>query len=114
MVITRGEIWWANLPAPLRSEPDYPHPIVIVQSDDFNQTNINTVIGAVITSNLRLADMPGNVKIRLSISGLPKDSVVNVTQIVTIDRLSLIEYVSLLDSQTMEEIDKGIRRVLSL
>ena len=114
MVVTRGEIWWANLPEPMGSEPGFPHPIIILQSDDFNRTKLNTVIGAVITTNLRLADMPGNLLLNVATSGLTKDSVVNVTQIVTIDKRSLIEHVSRLADRKMEQLDVGIRLVLSL
>ena len=82
MVIERGQIWWADLPEPRGSGPGYEHPVVIIQSDNFNQTKLNTVIGAVITSNLNLAEMPGNTLLLKNQSELPKDSVVNVTQIV--------------------------------
>lgn len=114
MVVKRGEIWWANLPEPRESEPGFPHPIAIIQSDDFNQTKLNTVIGAVITTNLRLAEMPGNVLLKTLESGLPKDSVVNVTQIVTIDKRTLTAYISVLGDRKMEQIDAGVRLVLSL
>jgi mRNA interferase MazF len=87
---------------------------VIVQSDDFNETEINTVIGVIVTSNLRLAAMPGNVLIRSAISGLRQDSVVNVTQVVTIDQIDLTDFVSFVDDRSMEAIDAGLRLVLSL
>lgn len=114
MVIERGQIWWADLPEPRGSSPGYEHPIVIIQSDDFNKTNINTVIGAVITSNLVLAEMPGNVLIKKNQSELTKDSVVNVTQIVTIDNTELLEYVGKISERKMEQIERGLRLVLSL
>lgn len=114
MVIERGQIWWADLPEPRGSSPGYEHPIVIIQSDDFNKTNINTVIGAVITSNLVLAEMPGNVLIKKNQSELTKDSVVNVTQIVTIDNSELLEYVGKISERKMEQIERGLRLVLSL
>lgn len=114
MVIERGQIWWADLPEPRGSSPGYEHPIVIIQSDDFNKTNINTVIGAVITSNLVLAEMPGNVLIKKNQSEIPKDSVVNVTQIVTIDNSELLEYVGKISERKMEQIERGLRLVLSL
>ena len=87
----RGEIWWAELPKPRRSEPGYRRPLLIVQSDDFNRSRISTVIVAVITSNLRLALAPGNVALSKKASGLPKKSVVNVSQIITIDKSLLKE-----------------------
>jgi mRNA interferase MazF len=114
MVIERGQIWWADLPEPRGSSPGYEHPIVIIQSDDFNKTNINTVIGAVITSNLVLAEMPGNVLIKKNQSELTKDSVVNVTQIVTIDNTELLEYVGKISERKMEQIERGLRLILSL
>ena len=114
MVNERGEIWWADLPAPIGSSPGYERPIVITQANFLSKTDINTVIGAVITTKLKLAEMPGNVLIEKNQSGLPKDSVVNVTQIVTIDKSQLLEFVGTLSERKMEQIDKGLRLVLSL
>lgn len=114
MVAKRGEIWWTELPEPRSSAPGYQHPIVVIQSDEFNQTRLNTIIGAVITSNLDLSEMPGNVLLKSKVSGLPKDSVVNVTQIVTIDKSELIEYVETISERKMEQIEKGLRLVLNL
>jgi mRNA interferase MazF len=114
MVIKRGQIWWADLPEPHGSSPGFEHPIVVIQSDDFNQTKLNTVIGTIITSNLDLAEMPGNVLIKKTQTELPKDSVVNVTQIVTVDKSDLLEYVGTLSERKMEQIEKGLRLVLSL
>ena len=93
MVIERGEIWWADLPEPKGSMPGFRHPIFVLQSDNYNKTNLATVIGIVVTSNLRFAEMPGNVELSSQQSGLPKPSVVNVTQIVTANRSDLIERV---------------------
>lgn len=114
MVIERGEIYWADLPEPRGSAPGYEHPILILQSNNFNQTTLNTVIGAVITTSLRLAEMPGNVLLERGKDGLSKDSVVNVTQIVTIDKNELLEYVGSVSAQKMEQVEKGLRLVLSL
>ena|SRR5215213_2323343 len=114
MVVERGEIWWADLPEPRGSGLGYEHPIVITQADFLSKTAINTVIGVVITSNLTLAEMPGNVLIEKRQSGLSKDSVANVTQIVTIDKSQLLEFVGTLSERKMEQIDKGLRLVLSL
>ena len=102
------------MPDPILSEPGYPHPFLILQSDDFNQTEINTVVGVVLTSNIRLAKMPGNVLLRSSHSSLSRDSVINVTNIVTVDKRILTEYVSLLDSETLKQVEEGVRFVLSL
>lgn len=114
MVIERGQIWWVDLPEPRGSAPGYEHPLVIIQSDYFNQTKLNTIIGAVITSNLDLAEMPGNVSIGKDKAALLKDSVVNVTQIVTVDKSELLEYVGTLSERKMEQIENGLRLVLSL
>lgn len=79
----RGEIWWASMGMPRGSEPGYRRPVVIVQSNEFNRSRINTVIVAIITSSLRLADAPGNVQISGKGSGLNKPSVINVSQLAT-------------------------------
>ena len=114
MVINRGEIWWAELPAPTASEPGYRRPLVVIQSNEFNKSKINTVIAAVITSNLHLSEAPGNVLIPSKKSRLPKKSVVNVSQLITIDKSFLIERVHNLPDTTMNKIDDGIRLVLKI
>lgn len=114
MVIQRGDIWWASLDAPHGSSPGYPHPVVIIQADDFNKSNIQTIIGLVITSNLRLAEAPGNMLLAKTLSRLPGDSVVNVSQIITIDKSYLHEKVSHLPKAVMSEIAEGIQLVLDL
>jgi mRNA interferase MazF len=112
--VQRGDVWWADLPAPAGSEPEHRRPMLIVQSDAFNRSAIGTVLCAVITSNLRLAGAPGNVRIAPRESGLPKPSVVNVSQLVTLDRTSLTERVQTLSIRTMEQIDEGLRLVTGL
>ncbi len=114
MTITRGEIWWADLREPRGSGPGFRRPIVIVQSDKFNQSRINTVIGAIVTTNLDLAKMPGNVLIKKGQGGLQQDSVANVTQVVTIDKNILLERIGSLSSQKLLQIEEGLRLVLSL
>ena len=114
MVIYRGEMWWANLPVPLGSEPGYRRPILIVQDDSFNGSQINTIIGIVITSNLKLAKAPGNVYLPKNKTGLVKNSVANVSQIITIDKSFLSERINTLDEELMEQIDEGLRLVLYL
>lgn len=114
MVINRGEIWWADLPEPTGSSPGYRRPVVIIQSDIFNKTNLNTSIVALITTNLELEKMRGNVFLKKQHSGLPKDSVVNATQVFTLDKRLLLEFVGTLSERKMEQIDKGLRLVLSL
>ena len=114
MVIGRGEIWWANLPEPIGSSPGFRRPVLVVQSDLFNQSKIQTVVVAVITKNLELAKAPGNVTITARISRLPVDSVVNVSQVITIDKSLLTEFVSTLTNKKMDKIEEGLRLVLSL
>jgi len=111
-VIQQGEIWWADLAEPRGSEPGYRRPVVIVQGEAFNRSRIATVICAIITSNLRLAKAPGNVFLSASESGLPKDSVVNVSQVITLDRTFLAERVGLLRTVIIDEIVDGIELVL--
>jgi mRNA interferase MazF len=114
MVVERGQIWWAELDEPRGSEPAFRRPLLIVQDDAFNRSRIRTVVAAVLTSNLRLVEAPGNVLIPAKASGLPKDSVVNVSQIVTIDRDFLAEPAGKLRGQLLKSIDDGLRLVLSL
>jgi len=110
----RGEIWWACLPVPQGSEPGYRRPLLVIQSDDFNRSRIQTVVAAVITSNLRLGEAPGNVVLSPRDSGLPKRSVVNVSQLITVDRSFLTEKVGRLPPDRVREIEVGIRLVLAL
>ena len=110
----RGEIWWANLPSPTGSEPGYRRPVLLIQDDTFNQSRIGTVIVAAITSNTRLAEAPGNVLLEFGVSGLDKDSVVNVSQLLTIDKTFLTERVGALPDYLQESVDEGLRTVLYL
>ena len=110
----RGEIWWATLPVPKGSEPGYRRPLLVIQSDDFNRSRINTVIAVVITSNLRLADAPGNVLLSQKDSGLRRKSVVNISQLITVDRSLLTEKVGRLAPEKLHEVELGIRLVLGL
>lgn len=110
----RGEIWWAQLSNPVASEPGFRRPVVIVQSNAFNRSRIRTVIAVVISSNLRLAEAPGNVFVSASESGLPKDSVANVSQVITVDRTFLTEKCGRLPGNLIKSIDEGLRLVLSL
>jgi len=112
--VTRGEIWWADLPEPRGSEPGYRRPVLVIQANSFNQSGIRTVIVAVLTSNLRLAEAPGNVLLPARVSGLPRDSIVNVSQLLTLDRSFLTEAVSKIPGRVMAEVDAGLRLVLEL
>jgi mRNA interferase MazF len=110
----RGEVWWASLPAPSGSGPGFRRPIVVVQSNPFNQSRIATVLVATVTSKLALAEAPGNVRIGKGDSGLTKPSVVNVSQLVTLDRTLLTRRVRALPADAMRKIDEGLRLVLGL
>ena len=110
----RGEIWWAALRDPRASEPGYRRPVLIVQSDAFNRSAIRTVIVAVITSNLRLAAAPGNVMLRKRESRLEKDSIVNVSQLVTLSKDFLVRRVARIPPARIREVEGGFRLVLSL
>jgi len=110
----RGDIYWADLGTAHGSAPAKRRPVLVVQADSFNASNISTVVGAVITSNTRLSAAPGNVTLPRSTSQLPKDSVVNVSQVVTMDKTALTEHVSSLDRETMDEVAAGLRLVLNL
>ena len=110
----RGELWWANLPDPVGSEPGYRRPVLVVQDDTFNQSQIGTVIVVIITSNIRLAEAPGNVLLSRRVSGLSKDSVINISQIFTIDKTFLTERIGALPDYLLQEVDEGLRTVLYL
>ncbi len=114
MVVQRGEIWWADLAEPRGSEPGFRRPLLIVQADAFNRSRIATTIGVMVTSNLALVDAPGNVLLPKRASGLPKDSVANVSQIVTVDRTTLTERVGKVSADHVAAVDAGLRLVLSL
>ena len=114
MVVARREVWWADLDVPRGSEPGFPHPIVVVQADAFNNSRLRTILGVILTSNARLVDMPGNVLLPAKNTGLPKDSVANVTQIVTLDEAFLSRRVGQISPRLMARVDAGLRRVLAL
>ena len=112
--IQRGEIWWADLPEPRRSEPGHRRPVLVIQADSFNRSRIQTAIVAVITSNVTLAEAPGNVLLPANAAGLPRDSVVNVSQVLTLDRIYLTEHAGTLPARLQRSVDEGLRRVLQL
>jgi mRNA interferase MazF len=112
--VNRGEIWWARLPEPSGSEPGYQRPVVIIQSDRFNRSQISTVIAAALTRNLRLRHAPGNVYLPRRTGGLDRDSVVNVSQLVTLDQRRLSRLLGTLPTAMLDELDDGLRLVLAL
>jgi mRNA interferase MazF len=113
-VTRRGSICWAELGEPRGSKPAKRRPVVVIQSDQFNASRLNTTLVAVVTSNTSLAAMPGNVFVPAVASGLPRDSVVNVTALVTLDKTDLDSEVGHLPSAVMDDVDRGLRRVLGL
>jgi len=112
--VKRGEIWWASLREPARSGPGFRRPVLIVSEDGFNVSRIATVIAAVITGNTRLAEAPGNVPCTTTGTGLAKPSVVNVSQLVTLDKSLLTTRAGRLGPAQMASVEKGLRLVLGL
>ncbi len=110
----RGDIWWANLPDPVGSGPGYRRPVLVLQADAFNQSRITTVVVLVITKNVALAKAPGNVPLTARTSGLDIDSVVNASQILTVDKSLLTEHVSSIPKALMAKIEAGVRLVLGI
>ena len=110
----RGEVWWATLAEPRGSEPGFRRPLLIVQADAFNRSQIQTLVAAVITSNVRLGEAPGNVHLPIRTAGLPRASVVNVSQIVTVDKRFLVRRAGTLSPDRMNAVEDGLRRVLDL
>lgn len=113
MVISQGDVWWAELGEPSGSAPGYRRPVVVVQSDSFNRSRISTVVCVPLTSNLKLAEAPGNVVLERDATGLPRDSVANVSQPVTLDKASLTGRVGALPSAKLDLVLYGIDIVLS-
>jgi mRNA interferase MazF len=113
-VMRRGEIWWASLRVPAGSEPGYRRPVLVVQSNEFNDSRIGTAVVVAVTSNLRLADAPGNVRCRRRETGLGRESVVNVSQVLTVDKRFLTGRVGVLPAGRLRAVEEGLRQVLGL
>ncbi len=111
-MIAQGEVWWADLGDPAGSEPGYRRPVVVVQGDAFNASALGTAVCVVLTSNLKWAQAPGNVLLAARATGLPKDSVANVSQLVTLDRDALTERAGRLSASHLELVLNGIDVVL--
>ena len=111
-MIGQGEVWWSELGEPAGSEPGYRRPVVVVQGDAFNRSALRTVVAVPLTSNLRWATAPGNVRLTTRTTGLPRDSVANVSQLVTLDKSILTERVGKLSSTKLELVLAGIDTVL--
>jgi mRNA interferase MazF len=112
VVISQGDVWWADLPAPTGSGPGFRRPVVVVQGDALNRSRIATVVCVPLTSNLKWADAPGNVRLTPRLTGLPKESVANVSQIVTLDKSRLTEHVGKVPHAKLGLILSGIDVVL--
>ncbi len=111
-MIAQGEVWWADIDEPSGAEPGFRRPVVVVQGDAFNRSRIATVICVSLTSNLRWETAPGNVVLTTKMTGLPKDSVANVSQIVTLDRSALTDRAGKLSKAKLELILRGVNLVL--
>jgi mRNA interferase MazF len=112
VVISQGDVWWADLGEPVGSEPGFRRPVIVVQGDNFNRSALRTVVAVPLTSNLRWTAAPGNVRLTARATGLPRDSVANVSQLVALDRSILIERVGRLSSSKLELVLAGIDTVL--
>ena len=112
MVVSQGDVWWADLPAPTGSGPGFRRPVVIVQCDSMNRSRIATAVCVPLTSNLRWADAPGNAVLPASITGLPKDSVANVSQVIALDKDLLTERAGKLPRAKVELVLAGIDVIL--
>jgi mRNA interferase MazF len=112
--VVRGDIWWADLPDPVASDPGGSRPVLVVQANAFNRSRIATILVVVITTNERLAPLPGNVAIPPRGTGLKKPSVVNVSQVITADRTFLRERIGSVSSETMTSVESGLKLVLGL
>lgn len=113
-MIARGEVWWADLGQPRGSAPALRRPTLVLSGDRYNASRLGTVTVAVITANARLAALPGNIALQPEVSGLDRVSVVNVTQIATVDRTALEKRVAALPAWVMAQVDDGVRRALAL
>jgi mRNA interferase MazF len=113
-MVERGDLWWADLGEPRGSAPALSRPVIVVQADSYNRSRIRTVVAVIVTTNLRLAALPGNVALPASDTGLPRDSVANVTQLATLDREYLGSRIGALPAWLVVEVERGVRRVLSL
>lgn len=114
MVIERGDVYWVDLGHPEGSRPANRRPVLVIQSGPYNESRLSTVVVAVITSNTALATMPGNVFLPSTATGLPRDSVVNVTALVTLNKSDLSDQAGHVPDSLVDEVNRGLRRVLGL
>jgi len=112
MVINQGDVFWVDLSEPSGSEPGYRHPHVVIQNNVFNRSRINTVVVCALTSNLKRAQAPGNIMLEKREANLPKQSVVNASQIFTVDKRDLDEKIGTLSRRRVRQILDGVRLVI--
>ena len=112
MVIEQGDIYWVDLGEPKESEPGYRHPHIVIQNNVFNASKINTVVGCAITSNLRRSLSPGNVVLKRGEANMPKKSIINVSQIFTVNKSDLIEKIGKVSKYKLQQVLEGIQLVL--
>lgn len=113
-MIERGDVYWADLGPAVGSRPARRRPVLVVSADAYNRSRLATIVAAVVTSNTGLAAMPGNVFLPAVATGLPRDSVVNVTGLVTVNETDLTERAGRLPSALMSDVDRGLRHSLGL
>ncbi len=113
-MIERGGIYWADLGAPVGSRPAKRRPVLVISSENYNRSRLATVLVAVVTANTQLATMPGNVFLPMTATGMPRDSVVNVTALVTLNKTDLAEEAGRAPLTLLQKVDRGLRRVLDL
>jgi mRNA interferase MazF len=113
-VIARGQLWWADLGLPRGSAPALRRPVLVISADQYNRSTLQTVTVVILTSTLRLAMLPGNVTVPADLGLLSEDSVVNVTQVATVDRLALEEQIGQLPDWLLAQVDTGLQRALGL
>lgn len=111
-MIQRGEIYWAKLPRAYGSTPAGRRPVLVIQSDNFNRSSIQSVVVVILTTNLKVGRYPGNVYLQAKPTGLPEDSIVNVSQIFTLDKTTLESHLCTLNDPMMAKVDEGIKLVL--
>jgi len=114
VVISQGEVWWADVPSPIGSGPGFRRPVVVVQGDPLNRSRLATVVCVPLTSNLKWADAPGNALLGSRVTGLSKDSVANVSQVVTLDKAYLTDLAGRLRGPLLADVEAGLRLVLGL
>jgi len=112
MVINQGDIFWLDLGRPFGSEPGYRHPHVVIQNDSYNRSRINTVVVCALTTNVALADAPGNVLLHKGEANLPEASVVNITQVLTVDKRRFKEKIGALSAKRLRQVLQGVRMLL--